>query len=178
MESVVTRIGVRSMEDTEPTEDWRACWDRWANRFYLFARQQARSDMDAQDVLQEAMVKVWRQTGGVFDNPGAVFRQIRRSAIDLWRREERRRRREEEFSELHDGGSWFPGAKVGTMMDLEAALRGLRPEQQEVLVLKIWCDQSFAQIGEALELSPNTVASRYRYGLENLKKVLAEDVHS
>jgi RNA polymerase sigma-70 factor (ECF subfamily) len=42
-----------------------------------------------------------------------------------------------------------------------------------VVVMKIWGDRTFAEIGEALEISPNTAASRYRYGLEALKKKLS-----
>jgi len=39
-------------------------------------------------------------------------------------------------------------------------------------VMKIWNELTFAEIGEALGISQNTAASRYRYGLENLKKTL------
>jgi RNA polymerase sigma-70 factor (ECF subfamily) len=38
--------------------------------------------------------------------------------------------------------------------------------------MKIWNDKTFAEIGEALEISQNTAASRYRYGLEALRKKL------
>ena len=39
--------------------------------------------------------------------------------------------------------------------------------------MKVWGDRTFAEIGEALEISQNTAASRYRYGLEALKRELA-----
>jgi len=39
-------------------------------------------------------------------------------------------------------------------------------------VMKIWNQLTFAEIGEALGISQNTAASRYRYGLGNLKKTL------
>jgi RNA polymerase sigma-70 factor (ECF subfamily) len=49
------------------------------------------------------------------------------------------------------------------------------PEKhREVIVLKIWGELTFAQIAAQLGESPNTVASRYRYGLEHLKKLLAD----
>ena len=38
--------------------------------------------------------------------------------------------------------------------------------------MKIWGENTFAQIGEILGVSLNTVASRYRYGLERLRKNL------
>jgi DNA-directed RNA polymerase specialized sigma24 family protein len=41
-----------------------------------------------------------------------------------------------------------------------------------VIVLKIWSDHTFEEIAGLLDLSPNTVAGRYRYGLEKLRACL------
>ena len=41
-----------------------------------------------------------------------------------------------------------------------------------MLHLKVWENLTFAQIGEALEISPHTAASRYRYALDKLRAVL------
>jgi len=57
--------------------------------------------------------------------------------------------------------------------DLEMGLKELPQKFSEVIVMKIWGEQTFAEIGEALEISQNTAASRYRYGLEALRKELA-----
>ena len=46
----------------------------------------------------------------------------------------------------------------------------IRNAQREVIVLKIWGDLTFAQIAQTLGESINTVASRYRYALEALRK--------
>ena len=43
------------------------------------------------------------------------------------------------------------------------------PEQKEVLTLKIWAELTFDEIARTLDLSLNTVASRYRYALCKLK---------
>jgi RNA polymerase sigma-70 factor (ECF subfamily) len=53
-----------------------------------------------------------------------------------------------------------------------SALRTLPPEQVEVVVLKTWEDMTFAQIGEILGSSPNTVASRYQYAMAKLARRL------
>ena len=54
--------------------------------------------------------------------------------------------------------------------ELVAALDHLPRDQREVLVMKIWNELTFAEIGEALAISQNTAASRYRYALAALKK--------
>jgi RNA polymerase sigma-70 factor (ECF subfamily) len=51
-------------------------------------------------------------------------------------------------------------------------LAGLPQDQREVIVLKIWHDHTFEEIGELLGISPNTAAGRYRYGLQKLKACL------
>ena len=53
-------------------------------------------------------------------------------------------------------------------------LAQLPSEQREVIVLKIWHQHTFEMIGELLELSPNTVAGRYRYGMQKLKARLKD----
>jgi RNA polymerase sigma-70 factor (ECF subfamily) len=38
-----------------------------------------------------------------------------------------------------------------------------------VVHLKLWEGMTLESIGQTLEISPNTAASRYRYGLEKLR---------
>ena len=51
-------------------------------------------------------------------------------------------------------------------------LAALPQDQREVIVLKIWHRHTFEEIGELLDISPNTVAGRYRYGLQKLRMLL------
>lgn len=149
-------------------------YDEWNERFMLFARQQSRSFADAEDILQEAFVRIWSKRD-LFPKvePGLVFTQIRRVAIDQSRKQQRREKREARYADTQD--PWFlPATGPAEWGDLESVLRKLPPEQQEVLVLKIWGDQTFEAIGKALEISPNTAASRYRYGLEQLRKEFSQ----
>ena len=150
-------------------DDWHSFFSEWGDRLLLFARQQTRSLADAEDVLQEAMVHVWgkRELFPRIDS-GLLFMQIRRVAIDRARRDKRREKREQVFADAQET-DMFKSAGPGNSLDLEQAVRSLPHEQQEVLVLKIWGDQTYEAIGKALDISPNTAASRYRYGLEQLK---------
>jgi len=50
----------------------------------------------------------------------------------------------------------------------------LSPKLREVVVMKIWGGVTFAEISEALAISPNTAASRYRYALEQLAQSLRQ----
>ena len=45
---------------------------------------------------------------------------------------------------------------------------------REVITLKVWGDLTFAQIADVLEIPANTAASRYRYGLAELRLLTKE----
>ena len=51
-------------------------------------------------------------------------------------------------------------------------MRKLQANYREVVTLKTWGGLTFAEIAEALEIPANTAASRYRYGLEELRKAM------
>jgi len=163
--------------DSPLPEGWDDWWRQHSARLLLFARSQSRSAADAQDVLQDALVKIWRgRPDGSCPPLSHVFRAIRQCAIDLGRSIERRRKREDQAvaDERPIEGVWFqtePSSAIEAD-ELESSLRKLNSDQREVIVLKIWGDQTFLEIADALSISPNTAASRYRYGLAELRRRL------
>lgn len=178
---------VTAPNESPSTTAWREWLAEHAPRLILFARQQTRSAEDAEDVVQDALVKLVEKldsgsfVGGQEAWMPYLFTSIRRLAIDLGRRDDRRRRREDlvggesEVEQKEEFHPWFESESSDdeTRLLLEAGLKELPPKFSEVLVMKIWGEQTFAEIGEALDISQNTAASRYRYGLEALKKKLS-----
>jgi RNA polymerase sigma-70 factor (ECF subfamily) len=57
---------------------------------------------------------------------------------------------------------------------LREALDQLPGAQREVVTLKIWGELTFAEIAITLDIPANTAASRYRYALEELRKLTKE----
>jgi RNA polymerase sigma-70 factor (ECF subfamily) len=55
---------------------------------------------------------------------------------------------------------------------IQSAVRTLPQEQREIIVLRVWGSMTFEQAAQTLEISVNTAASRYRYGLEKLREKL------
>lgn len=161
-------------------------WQNWIEahgpRLLLCARQWTRSLADAEDVLQEAFVRYWRHQRHLPGDPQAlIVTSIRRAALDLARREDRRAVREEKagggLEECEADFQKLPGEGDERRLEIEAALRRLPSEQREVLVLKVWQELTFEQIGETLGIPPNTAASRYRYALIALRKQLEPLCH-
>lgn len=151
--------------------DWHSWLAATGRRFLLFARDQTRTEADAHDVLQEALVESWRRHGHDLPPEALVFATIRRRAIDLSRRNTRR-----EVREQSRAPDWFitPADEPSDDPGLEEAVKQLSPELREVVVLKIWSGLTFREIGETLSVPQNTAASRYRYALEKLRSLLKE----
>jgi len=127
---------------------------------------------DAEDVVQDAFVRFWRGNYRI-DNRALLYSAVRSAALDLIRRDQRRSRREIEVFNQSDQ-SVEPQFEKGddSQRHLAAALDRLPRDQREVLVMKIWNELTFAEIGESLGISQNTAASRYRYALAALKKTV------
>lgn len=157
-------------------------WEKWlqeyGTRLMLFARQQTRCEADAEDVLQMALLKTWKTHNGKPDDKvvSLAYTNIKRCAIDLARSTDRRKKREDiSVREMGETVSWFELPDNDNSRALQVALSKIPEKFREVVTLKIWGELTFDQIGETLEISPNTAASRYRYAMEALRRCLKQD---
>ncbi len=158
-------------------------------RLVLYARQilfsgESTSLAEAEDVVQTAFVRFWRRyPNAPEDQYGLLFAAVRSAALDALRCSQRRVRREDvyfqEEAQVRDSSSqrspergWFEQGEGVFGKSVQLALERLPAEQREVVVLKIWGELTFAQIAEALEVLPNTVASRYRLAMKALRREL------
>lgn len=163
--------------DEAPTQsDWR-CWlDRHAPKLLLFARQKARSEADAQDLVQEALVEALQRQGEGQPPPLAlVYATIHRRAIDLARREDRRANREMAALEPVPD-AWLDSSVEDRELQqlMQEAMSRMTENFREVVTLKVWGGLTFPEIADALGIPANTASSRYRYGLEELRRLTKE----
>lgn len=166
------------MEEQAQHEYWKDWFSRNGSRLLLYARQLTHSAADAEDVLQEAFVRFWKHQRHLPGEPAAlVFASIRRVAVDRARHERRRERREAEALTPQDD-VWFqcPYEVPEQAASVQVALGLLPLEQREVLVLKVWGELTFEQIGAQMGISPNTAASRYRQAMTALRRNLLASI--
>jgi len=146
--------------------DWReTLYETKAAELILYGRALGLSHAEAEDVLQETFLALMDRSHPPLKPEHYCVRTFRNRARNYRRSLWRRLTRELESER------WFE--KTSTETDAERAamqcLAQLPMEQREVIVLKIWHRYTFEEIGELLDLSPNTAAGRYRYGLQKLK---------
>ncbi len=137
----------------------------------LYGRALGLSHSEAEDVVQETFIALM-QLPAVPEQPDHYcVRCFRNRALNyrrgLWRRITR---------EL-ESRRWFERSSSETPREKAAmhCLAQLPAEQREAIVLKIWQEYTFEEIGQLLGLSPNTVAGRYRYGLQKMRCCLKDD---
>lgn len=145
-------------------------FDLTSQRLVRYAATITRNQHDAEDAVQAALVRVAGALARFCraDQPWPyLLRMVRNEALLIVRR----RKRWTLSPHLSD----LATRRLVDELEMEethravwSALRRLPTSQAEVVVLKIWEEMTFAQISEILDLSPDTVASRYRYAMQKL----------
>ena len=152
------------------------CQPNWCEALYhakaaellLYGRALGLSHGEAEDVLQETFLALIRRPESPDQPEHYCVRSFRNRVLNyrrsLWRR----------LAREWEAKSWFEHSSSESPAEQDAmrALAGLPQPQREVIVLKIWHQFTFEEIGELLSISPNTAAGRYRYGLQKLKLCL------
>ncbi len=145
-------------------------YEQKAAALILYGRALGLSHSESEDVLQETFMALLRLENAPDEPERYCLRAFRNRALNYRRSMWRRLTRELESA------SWFESASVDVDVEGETlaveGLAALPAEQREVIVLKIWHDMTFDEIARLMELSPNTVAGRYRYGLNKLRFML------
>ena len=149
-------------------------WTRHAAGLRLLAR--TRSDV-ADDCVQEAFLRLLKQSE-VPDDPAAwLNRVVRNLAISRHRSDQRRRQRED--ISTRDRQDWFeadsasqPGAISPDAVQL--ALRTLEPDVSEIVIAHLWNGLSFRQIALAFDISASMAHRRYLEALSKLQRTLSE----
>ena len=57
---------------------------------------------------------------------------------------------------------------------IQTAMGQLPDIYREVITLKVWGGLTFSEIADSLDIPANTAASRYRYGIAELRKLTRE----
>lgn len=136
---------------------------------------------DASDAMQETYLKCWRHREKLPDIKNLkawIFRIAVNTARDIRQTAWRRKRKS-----LPDEGNMIASRQADPpeqieqseqVMRLRAAVGELRPEEQEVFLLRQNGEMTYEQIGEAVGIPTGTAKTRMRLALTKLREALAD----
>lgn len=155
---------------------WRALHDRHAAELGRFAMRLTHDRQWAEDVVQEVLLRAWREPGlAERDNAAArawLFTVTRNLIIDRWRSASARH--ESATGQVFDQPVDDASSQVLDRWLIAESLSALSPEHGAVVKAAYYEQKPVAEIAARLGIPEGTVKSRLHYGLRTLKLILQE----
>jgi len=136
----------------------------------LYARQWS-PDQQAEDIVQDAFIKLLKQRRCPDNVRAWLFRVVRNASISIVRRLQRRRAGQKS---LHWETLWFE-SRCDDLIDAQLAqdiLQTLPAHLREIVLLRIWGQMSFREIAEIVNKSIPWIHNNYKTALEMIRKKL------
>jgi RNA polymerase sigma-70 factor (ECF subfamily) len=154
-------------------------YDRHRILAYALALRVLGNPSDAEDVVQEAFLNVWRFADSYRPERSSarswLLSVVHHRSIDKLRSRQSRPQPVglEEGTAVPDGADvWRQVSERLTRDDVQRALRSLPPEQRETIELAYFKGYTHTEIAQLMQVPLGTVKGRMRIGLQKLKSVL------
>jgi len=152
-------------------------------RLVALSRSICRDADAAEDIVQEAFVKLWRTPP---DGPDAVIPSwLRRVVVNLSINDLRRRKRAASLPEFSTDPALRQETRPEDGIDVrdsvrrvDEALARLPEEKRAIIVMRVYEHMSYQQIADTLGVPVGTVMSRLNRAREALKEYVAEELTS
>lgn len=176
-------LGLEDDLEKVTSADWpdtlEGIYDTYASGVYGFMLSYLGSPEESQDAVHDVFLRIFRYENRCrrMKNPvGYLFKTARNEAISRLRK---RAVRERARKALEQGKPIVQPIGNGTSheeaQEINVALGALPENQREVVMLKAYQGMTFQEISRIVGISPNTAASRYRYALVKLRKLLRDE---
>jgi RNA polymerase sigma-70 factor (ECF subfamily) len=171
-----------ALDLSDPTQ-FQQAYDEHARGVYAAALRILGSPAQAQDVVQDVFLRVWRRPRAFDERRGEIgsyLRLMARSrALDLWREGQAAGRASDRLKvavsvaeERVDERPADAAERDASRTAVRDALRRLPEAQREALVLAYWGGMTADQIARRADVPLGTAKSRIRLGLVKLREDL------
>lgn len=149
-------------------------YDHYADALYGVALKVTKDENLAQDVLQDAFVKIWKKSDN-YDASKArlftwLFRVVQNTAIDAVR--SRQRKTAKEIQKEDSNVYHIPTTNLAIEhMDLKAHTNGLEEKYKVVIDALFFQGMTQQEASDELNIPLGTVKSRLKIGLRELRKL-------
>jgi len=167
-----------AVRDSRDREAFAALFDHFAPRLKGFIMRAGIGSGQAEEVVQEVMLTVWRKAAQ-FDPARAqvsawLYQIARNRQIDLIRKERRALPEELEYAPATEPDAGQILAVEQESGHLKQALARLKPDQRAVIEKAYLGELSHQEISAQTGLPLGTIKSRIRLGLERLRHELKD----
>jgi len=150
------------------------------DQLFRFAFFRTGSFTDSQDIVQEVFLKLYHENDNlhmVKNMKHYLFRSVSNACTDY-----RRKSKHLKFepidttvlpADLHEKDALHEMIQTEEFNRLEKLLSELPDEQSETIRLRVFDNLSFVEISVLLEVPVTTIKSRFKYGIDKLKKKIA-----
>ena len=155
---------LNSNNNIEQLAEWI---DKWQEQLFRYAFYRVGNRSDAEDVVQDAFLKIASTTTPISNPKAYLFRIVSNGCVDSLRQKSLLRPLQERipvtsYSEEMEAQEEFKR--------IERLLSRLPEQQSEVIRLHIHAGLKFTEIAETLEQPVTTIKSRFASGIEKLKQ--------
>lgn len=186
----ITQDGYASLKDEElirhivegDQEAFLQVYDRYASKVYGLALKMMKDSMRAEDVAQEAFLKLWRKADTFRPDRGSLVSWLlsitRYTALDRIRLQDRR---PAVGGNVFDPEETFPYVAFTESDErkrgksLRFVLEEIPEEQARVIELAYFQAMSHSQIAEHIDIPLGTVKTRIRLGMDKLRTAWKEE---
>jgi len=153
-------------------------YDQYSPALYGVVRKIVRSEELAQDVLQDAFVKIWKSIESYDSSKGTLFTWIlnvaRNTAIDRIRTQEfKQSLNAQSVTDASPQLDWQSASHLPVdHIGLEKVLPLLRPEHLEIIDYVYFKGFTQTEVAESLGMPLGTVKTRVRMAIDHLRKLL------
>ncbi|MEN8203748.1 MAG: RNA polymerase sigma factor [Bacteroidota bacterium] len=171
--------GIKSPDKTEAA--FSQLVQKYQERLYWHIRKIVISHEDADDVLQNTMIKVWRSMNNFRSESGLftwLYRIATNEALTFLKQKKKRNFApwvdvEQQISDSLESDPWFNGDEV--QLKLQQAILKLPEKQRIVFNMKYYDQVKYEDMSEILGTSVGALKASYHHAVKKIETMLGED---
>jgi RNA polymerase sigma-70 factor (ECF subfamily) len=177
----ISQNSLESMLQRRDPEGFSRLYDRYAGALLGVLRRTVQREDEAEDLLQEVFVKVWRNIESFDADKGSLFTWLlnitRNTAIDYFRSKKYKQSQKSESITDRDYvlEKESPARTEVESIGLRNLVAKMEPKYREVIDLIYFWGYTQDEVSKLLELPLGTVKTRARTGLQLLRAHFGND---
>jgi len=155
-------------------EAFRGLVETYQRRLYAVIRRQVREHSDADDILQETFLKVFRHIGSFEGRSGLytwMYRIVGNEVANHWNRNQRHKS-SGPAEDIPDGAADAWVDPDGIARQLEEAVGELPPQQQRVFRMRYYEELPYRQIAGMLNLTEGALKASFHHAVRKIEASL------